>query len=481
MHYYFTTVSLIAGICLGFGILYLFIGLRRKENKPLNISFALFALCYAATLFNGIRWYTVATAADYIAINRFDAVFVTMAYVGLIWFISFYTGTRPRIFLWVLSATLIVPSLVFIISPAAFTGDVSGLVYISLPWGEKLANLDSVGSVWLDILLLARLVTLGYIIFALIQQFRLGERQPAIILGLGMLPFIAGVFYEVLGESGIVPNIPFGELGFLGIAIAASLQMANSVIKTEEALEQHQHNLKGLVKERTVELEATQERLLAQAQENAVKAERNRLARDLHDEVTQTIYSASLVAQVLPQIWDRNPDEGKRNLVKLRQLVRGALGEMRTLLFELRPSALETADLETLLHQLGDTLTGRTRIPVELTVEGEDPPPVEVKIVLYRVAQEAFNNIAKHAEATRVDVHLQTRQNRVELKIRDFGRGFEIKSISSEHMGIRIMQERAETVGAQVEVESAPGTGTTVKVEWNQTNDDKGQRTDDQD
>ena len=220
---------------------------------------------------------------------------------------------------------------------------------------------------------------------------------------------------------------------------------------------------------------------MEQEKDTAAAEERGRLARDLHDAVTQTIYSASLIAQVLPQIWDRNPDEGKRNLVKLRQLVRGALGEMRTLLFELRPSALETADLETLLHQLGDTLTGRTRIPVELTVEGEDPPPVEVKIVLYRVAQEAFNNIAKHAEATRVEVHLQTRQNRVELKIRDYGRGFEIKSISSEHMGIRIMQERAETVGAQVELESAPGTGTTVKVEWNQTNDDKGQRMDDQD
>ena len=92
---------------------------------------------------------------------------------------------------------------------------------------------------------------------ALIRQFRLGERQPAIILGLGILPFIAGIFYEVLGESGFVPYIPFGEIGFLGIAIAASLQMANSVIRTEEELEGHRHNLEGLVEERTMELERT--------------------------------------------------------------------------------------------------------------------------------------------------------------------------------------------------------------------------------
>ncbi|MEE8568869.1 MAG: GAF domain-containing protein, partial [Anaerolineales bacterium] len=255
MHYYFTAVSLMAGICLGFGILYLFIGLRRKDNKPLNLTFALFALCYAATLFNGIRWYSTTIVTEYITITRFDSIFVTGAFIGLIWYISYYTGFRPRIFLWVLSAAFLVPSLVFIISPATFTGEVSGLINIILPWGESLSDLDSAGSVWLDIVLLARLVTLGYIIVALIRQFRRGERQPAIILGLGMLPFIAGIFYEVLGESGFVPYIPFGEVGFLGVAIAASLQMANSVIKTEGALEQHRHNLEGLVEERTTELE----------------------------------------------------------------------------------------------------------------------------------------------------------------------------------------------------------------------------------
>jgi len=189
MHYYFTAVSLIAGICLGFGILYLFIGLRRKDNKPLYLTFAIFALCYAVTLFNGIRWYSTNIVSDYVAINRFDSIIVVGAFVSLIWYVAYYTNFRPRIFLWVLSSAFLLTSLVFIISPAAFIGEVSGLINISLPWGEKLANLDSAGSIWLDINLLAKLFTLGYIIFALIKQYRRGEHQPAVIFGVGHTPF----------------------------------------------------------------------------------------------------------------------------------------------------------------------------------------------------------------------------------------------------------------------------------------------------
>ena len=597
MHYYFTAVSLIAGICLGFGILYLFIGLRRKDNKPLNLTFALFALCYAATLFNGIRWYSTTTVPEFIAINHFDAIFVAGAFVSLLWFISYYSGFRPRIFLWVLSAAFLVPSLVLIFSPATFTGEVSGLTDIILPWGESLANLDSAGSIWLDIILLARLVTLGYIIVALIQQFRLGERQPAIILGVGILPFIAGIFYEILGESGFVPYIPFGEIGFLGIAIAASLQMADSVINTEEALEQHRHNLEGLVEERTAELGQTNKQLtqeIAQRQQvesslrqserraralldappdsamladldgtileiNEIAAsrlgidlqeaigqnvfsffdpslaevrrskadqmittgepvswedmragrsydnhiypildddehivniaifarditelkevqekemvevatqERTRIARDLHDAVTQTIYSASLIAEVLPAIWERNPPEGKRNLGKLRQLVRGALAEMRTLLFELRPASLEAAELSTLLRHLGDALTGRTRIPVTSQLQEIEPPPIEIKIALYRIAQETFNNIAKHSEATQVMVEMQADSNHVKLELRDDGIGFDRKSVTEDKLGIQIMTERAHDIKASIDLNSSPGKGTQVSILW---------------
>ena len=125
MYYYFTTVSLIAGICLSFGLLYMFIGLRRKDNKPLYLTFALFALCYAVTLFNGIRWYSTSNVAEFLAINRLDSIFVAGPFVCLIWYISFYTNVRPCIFLWQLSIANILPGLVFIASPLTFTGSVT--------------------------------------------------------------------------------------------------------------------------------------------------------------------------------------------------------------------------------------------------------------------------------------------------------------------------------------------------------------------
>jgi hypothetical protein len=111
MHYYLTAVSLVAGICLEFGILYLFIGLRRKNKRPLNLTFAIFALCYGATLFNGLRWHSTNSVTEFVAINRFDQIFVAGAFVSLAWYIAYYTGVRPRIFLRVLSAALIVPGL----------------------------------------------------------------------------------------------------------------------------------------------------------------------------------------------------------------------------------------------------------------------------------------------------------------------------------------------------------------------------------
>jgi signal transduction histidine kinase len=213
-------------------------------------------------------------------------------------------------------------------------------------------------------------------------------------------------------------------------------------------------------------------RLFEQAQAAAVSEERARIARDLHDAVSQTIYSASLIAEVLPSVWARSPAEGERNLVKLRQLVRGALAEMRTLLFELRPTALEAADLDTLLHYLGDALTGRTRTPVEVIVEeaGENGSglQLEVKLALYRIAQEAFNNIAKHSGATQATVTWHRKPERSTLIIQDNGRGFDPDSVSAARLGLSIMRERAEEIGAQLAIESQAGQGTRVAVWWQQ-------------
>ena len=207
-------------------------------------------------------------------------------------------------------------------------------------------------------------------------------------------------------------------------------------------------------------------RLYEQAEGAAVAAERNRLARDLHDAVSQTLFSASLIAEVLPRLWESKPEEGRRRLAELRELTRGALAEMRTLLLELRPSALVEADLGDLLRQLAESITGRARVAVRLEIEGEHAPPLDVKVALYRIAQEALNNVAKHAGASQASVCLRCGPDTIELDVSDDGRGFDISAIPPDHLGVGIMRERAETIGATLQIESQVSQGTRVTVLW---------------
>jgi signal transduction histidine kinase len=207
-------------------------------------------------------------------------------------------------------------------------------------------------------------------------------------------------------------------------------------------------------------------RLYEHAEETAALAERSRLARELHDAVTQTLFSASLIAEVLPQIWEIDPEEGRRRLEELRQSTRGALAEMRTLLLELRPSALLEADTSDLFKHLANAFTGRTRVPVNFQYNGLCPLPGEIKLAFYRIAQEALNNIARHADANLVKVNLSCQPGLVELEIRDDGVGFEPSEISAEHLGVKIMKERAEAIDAELSIQSSLGQGTTVSAHW---------------
>jgi signal transduction histidine kinase len=207
-------------------------------------------------------------------------------------------------------------------------------------------------------------------------------------------------------------------------------------------------------------------RLYEQAEQVATTAERSRLARELHDAVTQTLFSANLIADVIPRIWKRSPEEGMQNLEELRQLTRGALAEMRTLLLELRPESLERADLKSLLTQLAEAFIGRARVPVNLAIHGDCELTQEVKLVFYRVAQEALNNIAKHSGARQVEVRLACQPGGMSLSIQDDGLGFDPGSIPSGHLGIAIMRERANSIGADLRIESQVGQGTMVVLDW---------------
>lgn len=207
-------------------------------------------------------------------------------------------------------------------------------------------------------------------------------------------------------------------------------------------------------------------RLRTQVERAAVAEERSRIARDLHDSVTQTLFSASLIAEVLPRLWDNDREESERRLAELRQLTRGALAEMRTLLLELRPATLIEVQLRELLRQLTEATTGRTRVPIELELHGEGPLPPDVKVAFYHIAQEALNNVAKHARATKATVIFKRTPTKGQLTVKDNGRGFVIDKVTPEHLGLTIMNERAEAIGARLEIESRLGQGTTVTVAW---------------
>jgi signal transduction histidine kinase len=206
--------------------------------------------------------------------------------------------------------------------------------------------------------------------------------------------------------------------------------------------------------------------LYEQAEEGAIAAERQRLARELHDAVTQTLFSANLIADVIPRIWKRSPEEGMQNLEELRQLTRGALAEMRTLLLEMRPESIDRAEIKSLLTQLAEAFIGRVRIPLDLKINGECELSHEVKIVFYRVAQEALNNIAKHSGARQVELTLDCQPGQMRLLIKDDGLGFEPGELPPGHMGVAIMRERANSIGASLSIESQLGQGTSVALDW---------------
>jgi PAS domain S-box-containing protein len=198
----------------------------------------------------------------------------------------------------------------------------------------------------------------------------------------------------------------------------------------------------------------------------AVSNERNRLARELHDSVTQTLFSTSLIAEVLPRLYEVNKPEAEKRLNEMRQLARGALAEMRTLLMELRPNAIVEANPKELLKHLMDAYTGRTGISIDYSekIDPETKLSGEQKLVIYRVAQEALNNIAKHATPSEVKVLFHVEPSRVDLVIEDNGVGFDPLTIQPDHFGVGFMQERAEGIGAEIMIHSQPSEGTQVHL-----------------
>jgi signal transduction histidine kinase len=159
-------------------------------------------------------------------------------------------------------------------------------------------------------------------------------------------------------------------------------------------------------------------------------------------------------------------DEAKKSTEELRQLTRGALAEMRTLLLELRPATLTQTRLSDLIRQLCEAFIGRSRLPIKLNIEGDGALPPEVQIAFYRIAQESLNNVFKYARASQVDVGLFISSSTVRFEVCDNGVGFDMSTSKPTSLGLRIMHERAEAIGAEFNISSTLGSGTCVEVTW---------------
>ncbi|MEA3340165.1 MAG: sensor histidine kinase, partial [Chloroflexota bacterium] len=219
-------------------------------------------------------------------------------------------------------------------------------------------------------------------------------------------------------------------------------------------------------------------RLRIQQEQAAVMQERNRLARELHDSVSQALYGIGLGARTARTLLDRQPvdEETKARLANpldyVLSLADAGLAEMRALIFELRLDALEKEGLVAALSKHAEALHARHKLDVHTEFCEEPELPLETKEALYRIAQEALNNVVKHAHASQVEIRLAVsiverfgdREGAIALEVRDDGIGFDPQTEYPGHLGLQSMQERATRLGGTLEIESAPGRGVLLRV-----------------
>jgi PAS domain S-box-containing protein len=208
-------------------------------------------------------------------------------------------------------------------------------------------------------------------------------------------------------------------------------------------------------------------RLYDQARELAAFEERQRLARDLHDSVTQSLYTASMIGRMLPAAWESDPPQGRTLLAHLGEVTEAALAEMRTLLLELRPAAILQSGLDELLRRLAQALRSHVEKPIEVEIDGAALLPPDVHLAFYRLAQAALGNVVRHVSSAQARVQLALAPDRATLVIRDDGGGFDVARLGQRRgMGVDIMRERAEAIGAHFQIDSVVGQGTTVSLRW---------------
>ena len=205
-------------------------------------------------------------------------------------------------------------------------------------------------------------------------------------------------------------------------------------------------------------------RLYEQARQFAALEERQKLARELHDSVSQALYGIVLGARTARTLLERDPIQATQPLDYILSLSEAGLAEMRALIFELRPESLQTDGLVVALDRLVSATGARHQLEIQMDAGDEPDVPIEIKESLYRITQEALNNIVKHARAKRVEVKLGNMNGQLLLNISDDGMGFDLTQSFPGHLGLHSMRERAEKVGGIFKIETAPNLGTRIQV-----------------
>lgn len=205
--------------------------------------------------------------------------------------------------------------------------------------------------------------------------------------------------------------------------------------------------------------------LYKEMQRFAATQERQRLARELHDSVSQALYGIALGARTARALLDRDPKQVIDPLDYVLQLAEAGLAEMRALIFELRPESLAQEGLVVAIEKQAAALRARHQMDVQTHLPPEPELALDSKEVLYRITQEALHNVVKHARATQVNIRLNQQEEMVALTIEDNGQGFDSEGEFPGHLGLKSMQERTLYLGGRVIIDSAPGQGTRIAAQ----------------
>jgi signal transduction histidine kinase len=316
-------------------------------------------------------------------------------------------------------------------------------------------------------------------------RFLVAGMDAALVAALGPLPRTHGMLGVMLEGPGSLrtedihahPRFrgwwPAGHpdmRSFLGVPIVAPEGVIGAFYLTEKedaaAFDAADQELIELLASHAA-IAITNARLLERSRELSIVSERNRLALELHDVVSQKLFSVVLTAEAAGTLLDRDADGARELLERVQERAREALGELRSLILELRPPDLERDGLSEALRKHVEVLRGLHGTRVELAAE--DAPEVDAARAgeVLRIAQEALQNALRHAAASTVTVRLAGAAGVVVLEVRDDGAGFDPgdPELRSTHLGLTSMEERARRLGGRLEIRSDPGGGTVVRLE----------------